>query len=276
MEAGKVVLLEPARLEQNHGQSITEREHGRGARSGREMERAGFLADRDIQHNFGGLAEGGVGAAGHGDKFHVKTGQRREDVEEFRRFPAVAESKDDVAVGDQAEIAVEGVEGIEDNRGGPCAGQGGGNFVADVAGLAHAANHDLAAMVDTRFEGFDRPAEGLAVKVLGQTAQFVRLDADHAACFGQMIHGTCIIPPKGQPRRERFSGLPGTVPEPNGQSCDVICSWPQACWPPVHAWRKILSLLANRAAPWRNPPRGPSRHWIRTPPWKGWSRRLFR
>ena len=188
VETGKVVLLESARLKQNHGQGITKREHGRGAGGRGQIERAGFLAHRDIEHDVGGLAEGGVGAAGHGDEFHVKTGQRWEDIEEFRCLPAVAEGEDDVAIGDQTEVTVEGVERVEDDRSGPRAGQGGGNFVADVAGFAHAADHDLAALVDARLEGFDGAAEGIAVEILGQAAQFIRLDADDTACFGEVIH----------------------------------------------------------------------------------------
>jgi hypothetical protein len=134
------------------------------------------------------LAEGGVGAAGHSDEFHLKAGQRWEDIEEFRRLPAVAEGQDDVAIGDQTEVTMEGVEGVEHDRGGPRAGQGGGNFVPDVAGFAHAADHDLAALVDARLEGFDRASESIAVEILGQAAQFIRLDADDTACFGEMIH----------------------------------------------------------------------------------------
>ena len=189
VETREVVLLEAARLKQDHGQRVAEGEHGRRAGGRGEIERAGLLADRNIKDHIGGLAQRGIAAAGHGDQFHIEAGQRRKDVEEFGRLTAVAEGEDDVAVGDQPEVAVEGVEGIEDNGGGTRAGQGGGNFVADMAGFAHAANDDFTAVVGAVLKGLDGTAESGAVEVLRETAQFVRLDADDTAGFGQIIHG---------------------------------------------------------------------------------------
>src|SRR5947208_1835383 len=101
------------------------------------------------------MSERGFGRARHGDDLDGKPFQSRNEVEQFFRFPRIAEGQDDVAVIDDAEIAMKGIDTVEHDAGGARAGEGGGNFLADVAGLADAEDDDFAALLEGEDDGLD-------------------------------------------------------------------------------------------------------------------------
>ncbi|MGC3988846.1 MAG: hypothetical protein QM796_04010 [Chthoniobacteraceae bacterium] len=116
MKAGKVVLLEAARLQQNHRQRIAEHEHIRGAGGGGEIERAGLALDAHVEMHVAVFREEGLRIAGHGHDLYVETGERGENIHQFIRLAAVAEGEHHIPIGHHTEIAVEGVEGVEHHR----------------------------------------------------------------------------------------------------------------------------------------------------------------
>ena len=77
-----------------------------------------------------------------------------QEVEDFIGLAAVTEGEDHITRGDQAEIAMEGVLGVENHGGGAGAVQGGGDFVGDVAGFANTADDDFPAGADGGAEEF--------------------------------------------------------------------------------------------------------------------------
>ena len=57
---------------------------------------------------------------------------------------------------------MEGIQGIQDHSGRAGAGQGGGNFFADVAGFSDAKNDDFSTVFDSGFDQLNRPGKILA------------------------------------------------------------------------------------------------------------------
>src|SRR4029077_1492711 len=134
-----------ARLEDGHGERVAHDEHGGGAGGRGEVEGAGFARHLHVQHHVPVPRERGPGHAGDGDDLDGKTLQRGQEVEQLLRFAGVTEGEDEITITHDAEVAVQGVHAVEDDAGGAGAGEGGGDFAADVAGLADADDDDFAA-----------------------------------------------------------------------------------------------------------------------------------
>ena len=133
------------------------------------------------------LASGGFEGAGEGNYFDRKAFQRGKQIEQFLRGARITQGQNDVAVVDQAEIAVQGVHAVEDDAGGTGAGEGGGDFLADVAGFADAHHHDLAAL----FERFDDDFHGggePVVQLRPHGFEGLQFNVEHFARTRQMIH----------------------------------------------------------------------------------------
>jgi hypothetical protein len=88
--------------------------------------------------------EGGFGRRGETDDGDRKALEGGEKIEEFLGFAGIAERENDVAVVEDAEVAMKGIDTVEDDGGGAGAGEGGGDFLADVTGLADADDDDFA------------------------------------------------------------------------------------------------------------------------------------
>ncbi len=159
MEGGEVLLLEAARLEQHHGQRVADGEHGGGAGGGREIERAGFARHVDVDVDFGLARERRFGIAGEGDDARAEALEAGDEPRDFLGLAAVAEDEDEVAVGDHAEVAVRGVDGIEHDAGRAGAGEGRGDLRADRARLADAGDDDLVPGLDDLAHGLDGAGE---------------------------------------------------------------------------------------------------------------------
>ena len=76
---------------------------------------------------------------------------------------------------DHAEVAVQGIQAVEDHGGRAGAGQRGGDFFADVPALADADDDDLAPVFQAAQEQADGAFEGRAVEPFVQTAQFAEI-----------------------------------------------------------------------------------------------------
>ena len=57
MKFREVFLVKPTRFQQDHGKSVTQRQHHGRARSGREIQRTRFLFDINVQEQMRVLRE---------------------------------------------------------------------------------------------------------------------------------------------------------------------------------------------------------------------------
>ena len=96
-----------------------------------------------IQHDIRIFRQRGLQTAGDGDHGNAEALQMRQQIEQFRGFPAVAEQDRQIAVINDAKVAMQRVADIQQHGRGPGAVQRGGQLAADAAALAHAANDEL-------------------------------------------------------------------------------------------------------------------------------------
>ena len=192
MMLGEFFFGETAGVEEGHGEGVAEGEHGGGAGSGREIERAGFLGNFDVEDEVAVAGEGGFGRGGETDDGDGKALESGEEIEEFLGFAGVAEREDDVAVVEDAEVAVERIDAVEDDRGGAGAGEGGGDFLADVAGLADADDDDFALGAEGAGDGVDGELEGV-IQLGADRFEAGDLDIENFARAGEMIHGGKVV-----------------------------------------------------------------------------------
>lgn len=156
MILGEVALFEAARLQNRHCERIAHDQSCGGAGSWGEIEGAGFSGNVDVQNNIAVAGKRGFQAAGEGNDFYREAFDGGKQIQQFIGFARIAESNHDVAVVDDAEVAVERVHAVEDDGGRASAGEGGGDFGADVAGFTDANNDDFA----TPAEGFADERDG--------------------------------------------------------------------------------------------------------------------
>ena len=151
--AGEILDRETAALEQRDGERIAERERGGGRGGGCEVVRAGLLFDSGVEHGIGLAAEAGIRAAGQGDKFRAEALDDRQDGEDLGGLAGVGDGDDHVLGLDHAQIAVAGLAGVHEERRCTRRRQRGGDLAADVAALAHAADHHPPAAGEDQLAG---------------------------------------------------------------------------------------------------------------------------
>ena len=113
--------------------------------------------------------------------------ERGQQIQQFLGFAGITQRQDDIAVVDDAEIAMQGVHAAEHDAGRAGAGEGGGDFRADIAGLADADNDQFAPTRQGIDDQFDSGIKGL-VELRADLAECGNFDVEHFAGFGQMTH----------------------------------------------------------------------------------------
>ena len=97
------------------------------------------------------------------------------------------EGDDGVAIGDETKVAVEGILRIEDDGGGSGGVEGGGDFVADVAGFPDADDDDFAPVLDGVEEECDGAGK-IFVEIGGDLLQGFDFHPDDVPGLSQVIH----------------------------------------------------------------------------------------
>ena len=97
------------------------------------------------------LREGRIGITANRDDLHLKTRDGRQNTKQFFGLAARAQRQNGVAVCHHSEVTVQSVEGIEHDGGRTSAGEGRGNFAADVSRFSHSEDNDLSAGIDRCF-----------------------------------------------------------------------------------------------------------------------------
>ncbi len=159
MKRAEILLLDPPRFEQHHRQRVAHREHGGGTGSRREIERAGLAGDLHVEVNIGFAGQARLGIARQRHKAGSDALEARDQPGDLLRLAAVAEDQHQIAAGDHAEVAVRGVDGIQDHAGRARAGKGRGDLGPDHARFADAGDDDLASRLDDLPHRLHRPAE---------------------------------------------------------------------------------------------------------------------
>ena len=83
----------------------------------------------------------------HGDDGKFKALDEGKEGQEFRGFPGEGHGDADVSVLDDAQVPVQGVQGVQHDGGRARGVQGGYDFGPDVAGFSDAGDDDLVAAV---------------------------------------------------------------------------------------------------------------------------------
>lgn len=182
--AGEVVAGEAAELEKDHGEGVAEGEGGGGGSGGGEVEGTGFFFVVVEERMIGEPGEGGIGAGGEGYGGEAKAFEGGEEAKEVLGFAAVADEESEVALAAQAEVAVQGLIGIEE-RGGDGGGIKGatelgtdGNIFADPGEDQFAIAG--AGLVD-QVDGTDKPV----IEAEGGPGEGVLFDLEALACGGE-------------------------------------------------------------------------------------------
>ena len=95
------------------------------------------------------FGQGGGRVARHGNDGQFKTFDKGEQGQQLRGFSGERHGNADIPVLDDAQIPVQGVQGIQQNGGRSRGVQGSDDFGPDVAGFAYAYNDDLVAAVQS-------------------------------------------------------------------------------------------------------------------------------
>ncbi len=151
--------------------------------------------------------QGGIHPAGDGNERDVEAQQRGQEIDQFIGLAAGAQREDGVAIGDDAEVAMHGIHGIEHHRGRTRAGERGGDFFADVAGFADADHDNLAAGVDHAPQRLDRAGE-VVVQPVAHALELVDFEIQHAAALVEIVHGE-IAGPGGGATAQKITLLSG-------------------------------------------------------------------
>ena len=91
MERGEIVVAEVAAFEEGDGQGVADGHGDSGAGCGREVERAGFFLDADVEGDVAGFGERGVGFAGQRDERDFQALQGFEELDDLFGFAAVGD-----------------------------------------------------------------------------------------------------------------------------------------------------------------------------------------
>src|SRR5947209_314631 len=180
MKPGEILLLKTAGLEQNHGKRVAQREHDGGARRRREIQRTGFLFDVDVEDYIRVLGQARAHITADRHDLDLKSRDRGQNPEQLFSFPARAEGENYIAVGHHSEVAMQGIERIEDDGGRARAGKGRSNFSPDVPGFPDPEDNDFAACFYASLDQGDRLGK-VRVQPFTQALELKDLDIENAA-----------------------------------------------------------------------------------------------
>ncbi len=109
--------------------------------------------------NLRGQGDRGIDAAGEGDQGDTDALQGRQESRDLLGLTAVRDGDDDVALHDPAQVAVDGLGGMKEERWSARGGEGRGEFLRNETAFAHTRGDDPAGAGEEHVNG---PAEGVA------------------------------------------------------------------------------------------------------------------
>ena len=184
MVDGEVLGGDAAALHPDRRQGIPDRHRYGGAGGGGEVERAYLPVHRAVEHHVAAARQARLHPAHQGDAGRAAALQVGQDLQQFLGLAAVGEQQGDVVGGHHAQVAVQGVEGIEVDGHQANRGEGGGDLAGDDAALAHAGDHQLGPPVGAGLQQLQGPFHLSRVQSLGAGRDRGRL-LDQAAGEGR-------------------------------------------------------------------------------------------
>src|SRR5580704_10511827 len=138
-----------------------------------------------------------------GDADHLLGTEMAAELDQLEHLAGLAagrERHDAIAVGDQPEIAVRRLAGMDEHRRGAGRGQGGGEFVRNVARLAHAGGDELLASCTGKIgatgmgkAGYIAHKFSATLSSTGTPAVFVHPGEAAHGDLGLIANGDCIV-----------------------------------------------------------------------------------
>ena len=116
MQVGELLFAKALAPRQRHRQRVAERERGRRARRRRQVHRARFFGHVAAQRDVRRLAERRVRIAGERDQARAGAADRLEQPHQLFGLAAVRQRDHDVVRPDDAEVAVNGLGGMQEER----------------------------------------------------------------------------------------------------------------------------------------------------------------
>ena len=174
MGKGKIFGAETSGLKQGDRQSITHHQGCGGGRRWCQAQGAGLYLHADIQIGYGFPGQGGIRIAGHADQGRAHPFDQWQNGDHLAGVAAVGNGDNYVLGSNHTHVAVACLAWMNEERRRAGAGQGCGDLVPDVAGLAHAGNHHAARALHNNFTGPGKMIVDTALK----SVDGVSLDAD--------------------------------------------------------------------------------------------------
>jgi len=114
-----------------------------------------------------------------------------EKGDHFGGFAGVAEGDEEVADGEDAEVAVEGVLAAEVDGGGTGAVESGDEFFTNGFGFSDSDDDDFSSGDEGCFESIDGAGE-VRIEAVGESLKLGGLDSEDGACFLDQVHGGTV------------------------------------------------------------------------------------
>jgi hypothetical protein len=144
VEAGEIGVAELAEIGDGEGEGMANGERGDDGAGG-DAKRVGGWGDGGVEDHVGFLGERGVAIAEEGDQRAAEGAEGGQEMEQFGGGAGAGEEEDGIAGREDADVAVDGLGGVEEDGGQAGGGEGGGELFGDAAGLADAREDDFVA-----------------------------------------------------------------------------------------------------------------------------------
>src|SRR6266478_2150775 len=177
MKRGEIIGAEATPFEKRDRESVADGHGDGGARGGREIERASFLADADVERDVASFGKSGGSLAGQRDERNIQALEGFEETDDFFGFAAVGDSEHRVTAREHAQIAMQSFRRMQKKGRRAGARKRGGNFSRDQAGLAHAGDDDTAFAGEENINGFHKGG----VEPREDVLDGLRFDFEHTA-----------------------------------------------------------------------------------------------
>ena len=187
MQVGKVLLAESLADEKRHRQGVAERQRGGGAGRRSQVERTGLAAHAAVEGRVGGFSQRAGGCAGQGDQAGAQPADGLDQPQDLGRLAALRQADHHVARLDGAEVAMDGLRGMDEVGRRAGARERRRQLPGDDARLAHAGGDHSALTLEQQAEGGIEPV----VQAVGERLDRLGLDAQHAT--GQIEGGAARI-----------------------------------------------------------------------------------
>ena len=119
VQVREVLLAKSLLDQQRHRQRIPESQGRRGAGRRHQVQRARLLGHVAIQRQIGGVGQRGCRRAGHGDEARPEPADGLEQAQDLSGLAAVRQRDHDIVAMHHAEVAVNGLGGVQEEGGRP-------------------------------------------------------------------------------------------------------------------------------------------------------------